>query len=125
MIYMQGRVLVPFRIGNYQESRLDAIKGQADLLYHNGTFYLAVTLDVPEPEPGEPQGTLGIDLGIVNLATDSTGESFSGTLVEANRNDIKPCANAFKSVVRRMRNATSRNSLAKKPGSNAIPTMSS
>src|SRR5713226_9365827 len=85
MIYMQGRVLVPFRIGNYQESRLDAIKGQADLLYHNGTFYLAVTLDVPEPEPGEPQGTLGIDLGIVNLATDSTGESFSGTLVEANR----------------------------------------
>jgi len=85
LLTLQGRVLVPFRMGGYQESRLDAIKGQADLIYRNGTFYLAVTLDVPEPGPEEPQGTLGVDLGIINLATDSTGESFSGELVEANR----------------------------------------
>ena len=85
LLTLAGRVLVPFLIGKYQASRLDAIKGQADLLYRNGIFYLAVTLDVPEPVPGEPQGTLGVDLGIVNLATDSTGESFSGEAVERNR----------------------------------------
>jgi putative transposase len=80
-----GRTLVPFQVGGYQQARLDAIKGQADLIYRKGTFYLAVTLDVPEGVPGEPQGTLGVDLGIVNLATDSEGESFSGELVERNR----------------------------------------
>jgi putative transposase len=85
LLTLSGRVLVPFRIGGYQESRLEAIKGQADLLYRNGTFYLVVTLDVPEPWPGETQGTLGVDLGIVNLATDSTGETFSGEAVERNR----------------------------------------
>ena len=57
----------------------------ADLLYRDGVFYLAVTLDVPTPEPTDTSGTLGVDLGIVNLATDSTGESFSGQAVEANR----------------------------------------
>jgi len=85
LLTISGRVLVPFQVGDYQQARLDAIKGQADLIYRNGTFYLAVTLDVPEPEPGESQGTLGVDLGIVNLATDSQGEAFSGELVERNR----------------------------------------
>ncbi len=51
LLTLQGRILVPFRVGGYQESRLDSIKGQADLLYRNGTFSLAVTLDVPTAEP--------------------------------------------------------------------------
>src|SRR5260221_3525041 len=51
LLTISGRVLVPFQVGDYQQARLDAIKGQADLLYRNGTFYLAVTLDVPEPTP--------------------------------------------------------------------------
>ena len=61
---------------------MDAIKGQADLLYRKGIFYLAVTLDVPTPAPDETADTLGVDLGIVNLATDSEGETFSGEHVE-------------------------------------------
>src|SRR6266480_5153510 len=44
LITLSGRVLVPFRMGGYQESRFDRIKGQADLIYRNGIFYLAVTL---------------------------------------------------------------------------------
>src|SRR5207253_10498828 len=56
-----------------------------DLLYRNGTFYLAVTLEVPIPTPGEVIDTLGVDLGIINLATDSEGETFSGQAVEKNR----------------------------------------
>ncbi len=80
-----GRVLVPFRIGAYQEARMGRIKGQADLLYRKGMFYLAVTLNAPEPMPYAPHDTLGVDLGIVNLATDSEGETFSGEQVEHNR----------------------------------------
>ena len=83
---LSGRILVPFLVGGYQQARMDRIKGQADLLYRNGTFYLAVTLETPTPEPDEPEGgTLGVDLGIVNLATDSEGEVFSGEAVERNR----------------------------------------
>ena len=85
LLTLTGRVLVPFVIGAYQESRLDAMKGQADLILRNSVFYLAVTIDTPTPEPFETDETLGVDLGIINLATDSTGETFSGELVEKNR----------------------------------------
>lgn len=85
LLTLQGRVLVPFRVGDYQQARLDRIKGQADLIYRKRQFFLAVTLDVPTPEPHETTDTLGIDLGIVNLATDSEGESFSGEAVEQTR----------------------------------------
>src|SRR3989454_8864653 len=45
LLTIQGRVLVPFLVGGYQQARMDAMKGQADLLSRNGTWYLAVTLD--------------------------------------------------------------------------------
>ena len=85
LLTLQGRVLVPFQVGEYQQARMDAIKGQADLLYRKGIFYLAVTLDVPTPAPNQTTAILGIDLGMVNLATDSQGEAFSGEQVEKTR----------------------------------------
>jgi putative transposase len=86
LLTLSGRALVPFRMGGYQEARLDSIKGQADLIYRKGMFYLAVTLDVPLPTSDIPEGgTLGVDLGIVNLAMDSEGKSFSGLRVEKAR----------------------------------------
>jgi IS605 OrfB family transposase len=49
-------------------------------------FFLAVVIDVPEPPQGdEPDEWLGVDLGIVNLATDSTGEAHTGRGVRAVR----------------------------------------
>src|SRR5258706_472054 len=85
LLTLAGRVLVPFRVGGYRESRLESIKGQADLLSRQGAWYLAVTLDVPEPSPAEASDTLGVDLGIINLATDSEGETFSGHALEKTR----------------------------------------
>src|SRR6266699_4833115 len=43
LLTLSGRVLVPFLFGRYQEARLGSIKGQADLIYRRGVFYLAVT----------------------------------------------------------------------------------
>ncbi len=85
LLTLSGRVVVAFRIGAYQESRLDQMKGQADLIYRNGVFSLAVTLEIATPPPNAPTDTLGVDLGIVNLATDSEGQTFSGEQVERNR----------------------------------------
>ena len=88
LLTLHGRVLVPFRLGQYQRARLDAIQGQADLLYRKGRWYLAVTLDVPTP-PAEPvDDTLGVDLGSVNLATDSDGETCSGAGIEHTRQQM-------------------------------------
>ena len=85
LLTLSGRVLVAFQVGRYQQARMDAIKGQADLIYRKGIFYLAATLEVPTPAPHETSATLGVDLGIINLATDSEGETFSGEGVEKNR----------------------------------------
>jgi IS605 OrfB family transposase len=76
LLTLDGRVAVPFRFGAYAKGMLARKRGQADLLYRNGTFFLAVTVDAPEPEPGEPQPTdyLGIDLGVITLAATSDGE---------------------------------------------------
>ncbi|HEY7358592.1 MAG TPA: RNA-guided endonuclease TnpB family protein [Ktedonobacterales bacterium] len=82
LLTLSGRALVPFVVGAYQQARMDRIQGQADLIYRDGTFSLAVTIDRPAPLAEQPEGTLGVDLGIVNLATDSDGETFSGAQVE-------------------------------------------
>ncbi|WP_169562210.1 IS200/IS605 family accessory protein TnpB-related protein [Thermus islandicus] len=47
-----------------------------------GAFYLAVVCEVDEPEALEPCGVLGVNLGQTNLATDSTGERFSGEALQ-------------------------------------------
>lgn len=82
---LQGRLKLRTRIGEYQKSRADRIRGQADLIYRNGVFYLIAVVDVPNKKKRceyEPVGMLGVDLGIENIATDSDGEVFSGEKVE-------------------------------------------
>src|SRR5207247_5850403 len=37
------------------------------------------------PDPEEPTGCLGVDLGIVNLATDSDGETYRGSQIDRKR----------------------------------------
>ncbi|MFD4144429.1 RNA-guided endonuclease TnpB family protein, partial [Streptomyces sp. NPDC058572] len=53
-------------------------KGESDLIQRGGAFYLIATCDVPEAEQFEPDGFIGVDLGIVNIATTSTGYKAAG-----------------------------------------------
>ncbi len=82
---LQGRQVIPFACGDYQRCYLANRKGEVDLVYHNRTFYLNVVCDVEEAPAGTTEDFLGIDLGIVNIATDSEGTVYSGTKVEENR----------------------------------------
>lgn len=85
LLTMVGRILVPYVVAGYFSGRLHALKGQADLIYRGGMFFLYCTADVPEPPVDVVGEFLGIDLGIANIATDSTGERFSGDGLERNR----------------------------------------
>lgn len=82
---LQGRQVIGLVYGEYQAERFDRIKGQCDLVHRNGKFFLMATVDFPEAPPLEVKDFIGVDLGIVNLATDSTGEAFSGESVDRNR----------------------------------------
>jgi len=53
-------------------------KGEADLLCKGGTWYLYATCDVPEARQYEPDGFIGVDLGIINIATTSSGYKAAG-----------------------------------------------
>ena len=79
---LQGRLKLATRIGEYQKARFDRIKGQCDLIYRKGVFYLIVVVDAPEQTEYDPVGVLGVDLGIVNLAVDSDKQIFEGKKVE-------------------------------------------
>lgn len=86
ILTLQGRVVVPFVAGDHHRRLLSAGKrGQADLLCRKGNWYLLVSVDVAEPAPGPASGTLGVDLGIANLATDSDGSMHSGATTESVR----------------------------------------
>ena len=78
ILTLDGRILVPVVFGKYQEARMNRIRGQVDLIYRDGTFYLGVVVDLPEPPQDAAEGFLGVDLGIKNIAVDSDGETFSG-----------------------------------------------
>ncbi len=81
---MQGRVTCRLILAQRQHSMLTDPTwkiGGADLIWRHGIYYLNVTQSKEAPELTETNDTLGVDLGIVQLATDSTGESFSGTQV--------------------------------------------
>jgi putative transposase len=82
---LSGRLLIPFVCGDYQKERQGRIKGQADLVYRQGKFYLLCTIDFPEGTPIKPGDVIGVDMGLVNIATDSTGETFSGEQVDKTR----------------------------------------
>ncbi|WGD40200.1 RNA-guided endonuclease InsQ/TnpB family protein [Streptomyces cathayae] len=54
-------------------------RGESDLLCRDGRWFLNATCEVPEaPLNPEPVDFLGIDLGIVNIATTSDGEIMAG-----------------------------------------------
>ena len=98
MVTLKGRIEIPVLLGMYQKQRLNRIRGQADLIYRSNDFYLAVIVDAPEPSKFEMEDVLGVDLGIVNLAVDSDGQTFSGSKVEIARKRFAGLRSVLQSV---------------------------
>ncbi|MGO4751370.1 transposase, partial [Streptomyces sp. 2MCAF27] len=61
-------------------------RGESDLIARDGMWFLQATCEVPEADSNtDPQGFLGIDLGIVNIATTSDGEIMAGRTLNRTR----------------------------------------
>jgi IS605 OrfB family transposase len=82
---LDGRQAIRFVCGERQRELLATQRGESDLALVRGKWYLFVACEVETPEPIDAEGALGVDLGIVNLATDGGSESFSGAHVERRR----------------------------------------
>jgi IS605 OrfB family transposase len=85
LLTLNGRAVIPVVLAPYQAARIDRRRGQADLVYREGTFYLYVTVEVAEAPVIDVPDYLGVDLGIINLAVDSDGTTYSGETVERQR----------------------------------------
>ena len=73
---LTGRVVGQLVLGDYQRSHLYNMTwkiGGADLVRRTDVWYVCLTQTKVAPAPDEPTGWLGVDLGIVNLASDSDG----------------------------------------------------
>jgi putative transposase len=84
LLTLQGRITCRLLPGKRQHDMLvDPAweNGGADLVWRHGTYYLNVTQCKDMPPVRETSDTLGIDLGMVNLATDSDGNTFTGAKV--------------------------------------------
>jgi putative transposase len=75
LLTLEGRLIVPFVMGKYQAQRFSLAKGQCDLVRRrDGKWFLLVTADVPDKTPIPATEFIGVDFGVVNIATDSDGE---------------------------------------------------
>ena len=70
-----GRIKIPFVCHN--RNYLPYIKGEADLVYKKGKFYLFQTVDVPEEDVEDIEEFIGVDMGLVSIATLSNGKEFN------------------------------------------------
>ena len=82
---LDGRLTIPFVAGPRDLELLQSRRGESDLCYVRGKWYLLATCDVETPEPVDVEEYLGVDLGVVNIAADSDGAFHSGRHVRGLR----------------------------------------
>lgn len=88
LLTVSGRQSIKLTMGARQRADFArALKtGEAILVRRkNGSWFLQISVEMPETPLSPAETFLGIDLGIVNLASDSDGERHSGSLVDACR----------------------------------------
>jgi IS605 OrfB family transposase len=84
---MCGRVKLKLSIGNYQ---LALLKGQSPTAAtlnktKQGDYYINICVDLPTEPTGKTPKVIGVDLGRRDIATTSTGKSWSGKQIQAIR----------------------------------------
>jgi len=76
---LEGRQRMPYLCGERQHKLLEGKRGEADLCYIGGEFYLFVSCEVETPDKIDVSEYLGVDMGVINVASDSDGNQHSGS----------------------------------------------
>lgn len=85
---LHSRQKIASILGDFQKEALKGRKPTSAVLVKRSTggYFLHVQIEEESPDPGPAQDVIGVDLGIVNLAVDSDGETFTGKKVDNVRN---------------------------------------
>lgn len=121
----QGRLKIPFIMGDYQRKFFPFRKGEIDFMLIRNKFYIACVCDIDTPELIEAQGVLGVDLGIEKIATTSDGTVFSGKKCDAVRTKMTKIKKALqkkgsKSAKRHLKKLSGRERRFKKDTNHVI-----
>jgi hypothetical protein len=73
LLTLTGREMVAMVYGAYQAGHMHRLSGQVDIVLRDNHWYLYATIVLPDTAPIEPTDFLGVDLGVINLATDFDG----------------------------------------------------
>lgn len=84
---VNGRDNFNMKLTKYHQALIFEHGGQAEIIQDRVSkdFFFVISIGVDEEEIISPIGVIGVDKGIVNLATTSTRRNFSGAQVEAER----------------------------------------
>ena len=84
---LESRARFELDIGNYQRGILKGQDPQSATLVkrRNGDYYIHINLDNDTPDPINTKRVLGVDLGRVDIAHTSDGESWNGQQLNAIR----------------------------------------
>ncbi len=99
LLTLEGRHVVATVYGEYQAGSMERLRGQVDVVYRDGQWYLYATIDVPDTAPLEPTDFLGVDLGVITLAATSDGTTHSGA-------DVETCRTRYARRRQRLQRAT-------------------
>lgn len=73
----KGRLKIPYLCGERQKELLKSQQGETDLVLIDNVFYLHTTCNIENPKPEDFTDVIGVDRGIKNIATLSTGDNFA------------------------------------------------
>lgn len=68
---LEGRIKMPFICHN--TNYLPYIKGEADLIYRKGKFFLFQSVDIPDEVISDVEEFIGVDFGLTDIAVTSDG----------------------------------------------------
>lgn len=112
ILSLDGRFKIPIVFGAYAKLEQRRVKGQADLLYQKDNLYLCLCVEFPDETLIDPKGTLGVDMGIINIATTSDGDTFSGKQVDK----VRERATKLKSALQKCGSKSAKRHLKKFSG---------
>jgi IS605 OrfB family transposase len=98
-----GRERIGYEVGESHRALLEQDKGEADLIYRNGMFFLLVSCRVPSANLSDEDmevigGHLGVDRGVNNIATTSEGGNWTSEEMDERRQWYRKRRSVLQSV---------------------------